>query len=277
MSIPDSVVAEVLAKSARHCCICRQFVPLQLQVHHIVEQADGGTDDFDNLIPICITCHSSVHTKTHMTRNFSPVELKLHRDHVYEMVELGKLPASKPLSHTEIAAITSSILDSLGRNESQDNDLPRDATEILLAAVVEDAPIEIDKIQGSEDSVALRIGHQLMIVRTKAQAQFPDPVLRLIAEGMANVDGEGVRVTSKGQAHVEKLVTTTAKFVAKKVKCMACGLHFIICTWDIDRHNKGNLTCPECGQHSGKFLVWTQQQFGFIFEHVPGHATLTDC
>ncbi|MGZ9698178.1 HNH endonuclease [Bacillus safensis] len=45
---------EVLAKCARICCICREFKPLYVQVHHIREKADRGTDDFDNLIPVYI-------------------------------------------------------------------------------------------------------------------------------------------------------------------------------------------------------------------------------
>jgi hypothetical protein len=40
-------------------------------VHHIVEQADGGGDELDNLIPICRTCHSDVHTNTKLTRRFA--------------------------------------------------------------------------------------------------------------------------------------------------------------------------------------------------------------
>ncbi len=61
-SIPEKTVSVVLVKCARHCCICRRFSPLQIQVHHIIEQCDGGTHDEDNLIPICISCHSMVHT-----------------------------------------------------------------------------------------------------------------------------------------------------------------------------------------------------------------------
>ncbi|WP_128805077.1 HNH endonuclease [Klebsiella grimontii] len=85
MPIPDNIAAKILVKSARHCCICRRFSPLQIQIHHIVAQSEGGLDDEDNLIPICISCHSSVHSRMHMTKGFSRAELKGHRDAVYDM------------------------------------------------------------------------------------------------------------------------------------------------------------------------------------------------
>ena len=93
MGIPESVAADLLAKCGRCCCICRRFAPLHLHIHHIIEVADGGTDDPDNLIPICLTCHSDVHTKTKLTRRFTPNELKQHRDSVFQLVADGKLPA----------------------------------------------------------------------------------------------------------------------------------------------------------------------------------------
>ena len=63
-----------------------------MQIHHIKEKCKGGTDELDNLIPVCIQCHSAIHTKTHMIKAFTDVELKRSRDSVYEMVAEGKLP-----------------------------------------------------------------------------------------------------------------------------------------------------------------------------------------
>ena len=55
-----------------------------------------------------------------------------------------------------------------------------------------------------------------------------------------------------------------------KAKCMACGLHFVVCTWYPENHTGDKLYCPECGQHRSGFLVWHQKMFGFIFQTVPG-------
>jgi hypothetical protein len=59
-------------------------------------------------------------------------------------------------------------------------------------------------------------------------------------------------------------------FEIVKAKCMACGLHFMLCSDDRGRHNRHSLHCPECGQYGGGFLVWREEHPGFIFQVVPG-------
>jgi len=62
-----------------------------------------------------------------------------------------------------------------------------------------------------------------------------------------------------------------------KVKCLKCGLHFIIFTWNKESHSLHTLYCPECGQHEGKFVIWQEDSNKQIFEFVPGlNAKLTD-
>lgn len=34
-----------------------------LQIHHIIEKHNGGTNDFDNLIVLCPNCHKKAHKK----------------------------------------------------------------------------------------------------------------------------------------------------------------------------------------------------------------------
>lgn len=57
-----------------------------------------------------------------------------------------------------------------------------------------------------------------------------------------------------------------------KAKCGACSLHFIVCTLRPERHSAASLYCPECGQHDGEFLVWSEVVDRFIFRDVPGQA-----
>lgn len=40
------------------CRVCGR--PTEV-VHHIIERAEGGTDDPDNLVALCNSCHSSYH------------------------------------------------------------------------------------------------------------------------------------------------------------------------------------------------------------------------
>jgi predicted RNA-binding Zn-ribbon protein involved in translation (DUF1610 family) len=59
-----------------------------------------------------------------------------------------------------------------------------------------------------------------------------------------------------------------------KVKCLSCGLHFILCTWQPERHTLASLWCPECGEHKRRFVIWLEELDGFIYQAVPGDASL---
>ncbi|MCH8823016.1 MAG: HNH endonuclease [Planctomycetes bacterium] len=128
MSIPKHIANELLAKCGRICCICRRFRPVHLQVHHIVEQSEGGSDEFDNLIALCINCHSDVHTTRPFTRRFTPDELKDHRDSVIRLVSEGKLVPSED-SIIDDAHILQAV------KEYENTDLNEAARELLVAAV----------------------------------------------------------------------------------------------------------------------------------------------
>lgn len=271
MSIPEKTAARVLVKSARHCCICRRFSPLQIQVHHIVEVSDGGTDDEANLIPICIGCHSVVHTSPHMTRAFTREELRGHRDEVYDMVAKGKLPVQSQITTGEMHVLAATILQTL-KAEGKETYLSDDATELLLATACEETPIIIDK---TNKHVHLTVGGQNFL-HPPEQGTLPAALLELAQRGFLELHEDTATLTANGMAHVERLVGTTAKYVQKKVKCMKCSLHFTIHSWRPDAHRASELHCPECGQSEGFFLVWAQNRFGFIFEEVPGRAVPWD-
>src|SRR6266436_3035129 len=54
--MPFSELTKLEAKRKAHfcCVVCHQpFV----EVHHIIPQADDGTDDLDNAAPLCALCH----------------------------------------------------------------------------------------------------------------------------------------------------------------------------------------------------------------------------
>jgi hypothetical protein len=56
MPFPESVRLEVQKAAHFHCCLCHA---LGVEIHHIVAQADGGTDEFDNAAPLCPSCHET--------------------------------------------------------------------------------------------------------------------------------------------------------------------------------------------------------------------------
>jgi hypothetical protein len=135
----------MLAACARHCCVCRRFRPLYLQVHHIIEQARGGSHELDNLIAVCVTCHLDVHTQTRFTRRFTQQELKRHRDAVVQLVADGKLPAGES-ADADLLSLSSGLLQALQQAWSA-SPPPRPplspaAVELLLAASGDGSIIE---------------------------------------------------------------------------------------------------------------------------------------
>jgi hypothetical protein len=92
--IPEDVVNKMMIKCGRRCCICRRFRPTKLQVHHIVERSGGGSNEEDNLIVTCFSCHSDVHSRVPFARRFTVDELKGHRDSLVQRLEQGELPST---------------------------------------------------------------------------------------------------------------------------------------------------------------------------------------
>jgi HNH endonuclease len=80
MGFKQTDVEELLTQTGRRCCLCGKLH--LIQVHHIVPQEEGGTDDITNAIPLCPNCHDEVHrarASGSTTRSYSVQELKLHR------------------------------------------------------------------------------------------------------------------------------------------------------------------------------------------------------
>jgi HNH endonuclease len=270
MSVPDALAVEVLAKCARHCCVCRRYRPLQLQVHHIIPVAEGGSDDLANLIPICVSCHSDVHTATRLTRRFKAEELRLHRDAVYKLVEDGRLPASSDTSPSfaQLAErVSREIRDHL--DESHPAGLPHRSIELLLAAACESEPLRLSR---NDDLVTLATGQRLFHIHVSAEQELPDAVDALVNSELMSRVGDVLEITPLGQTMVDDLVSSDVRFTEVKVECLACGLHFILCTWYPERHSAATIACPECGNTGTGFMITRQQEFGFIFERVPGTA-----
>lgn len=74
-------IDRLLAATGRRCCLCGSLH--NVQVHHIVPKEEGGANDYDNAIALCPTCHDRVHVRHspgRTTRDYTPDELKLHRD-----------------------------------------------------------------------------------------------------------------------------------------------------------------------------------------------------
>lgn len=100
--------------------------------------------------------------------------------------------------------------------------------------------------------------------------------MKLLSNGFIFLNGDSIDITDKGEKLINKVIQNTTTYTQVKVKCLECNLHFIICTWNKETHSCSTITCPECSQNNGNFLVWAQQKFGYIFQDVPGNAMLYD-
>ena len=90
MPFSPKVQEDALVACGRFCCICHRFAGTKIEIHHIIQKADGGSDDFDNAIPLCLDCHADMgKTDTHHPgrKAYTPSELRRHRDNWYSRVE----------------------------------------------------------------------------------------------------------------------------------------------------------------------------------------------
>lgn len=279
MAIPQETVDNILGKCARHCCICRKFLPLHLHIHHIIEKNEGGTDELDNLIPVCEHCHSNVHTSPKMTRRFTQEELKIHRNNVFELVNKGKLPSNDTLiSNNDLDYIINEILEKVNLNKEIKFDSK--SLKVLYALLVEEKELFVQPILSHEekvpvlDNALLIVGNQQFISEIDANG-LPIALQLLLKEKLIEKTGlNQYKITYKGVTFCEEKFDTYGKYTLIKCKCLNCDLHFIICTWYPEKHNINAITCPECGKKNGKFLKWRENSFGFIFELVPGNSGL---
>jgi len=104
MAFSQEVRTKTLLWCDRHCCLCKKARGVNIEVHHIVPQGQGGSDEIDNAIPLCFDCHSEVerYNSDHPRGNkYKPEELKARREQVYEEFTRHLVP---PL-HYEITQI----------------------------------------------------------------------------------------------------------------------------------------------------------------------------
>ncbi len=109
MPFPDSPKEEALVRSRRCCCVCHEFAGRYTNVHHIVLESDGGSNDLENAIVLCLRCHGEAghyNVRHPIGNKYSPAELRRHRDAWWEWCE--KNPAV-PLPNDPISVSPGAI------------------------------------------------------------------------------------------------------------------------------------------------------------------------
>jgi hypothetical protein len=152
-----------------------------LQVHHIKQRSEGGSDDEDNLIALCITCHSDVHTHRPFSRRFTDDELKQHRDSVYSLVAEGKLVPPEDAVMISPRSIAGS---NLGVTPSPvSRGLSREAIEIIVGAADTNGDGRILVVAGF-GGVTFQAGKFCrQVVRGRDEAAYKAAINSLVSEG----------------------------------------------------------------------------------------------
>lgn len=87
---------EMFIRCGRLCCLCLKQCGTNIEAAHITDEAQGGPNDAENGIPVCLDCHQEIgtyndaHPKGNKLRS---QELKARRDRVYHQVETGVIYA----------------------------------------------------------------------------------------------------------------------------------------------------------------------------------------
>ena len=87
MPFDQKTRTKALLWSDRHCCLCKKACGVNIEVHHLVQESEGGGDDIDNAIPLCFDCHSEVmrYNEQHPRgTKYKVEELRVRREQVYE-------------------------------------------------------------------------------------------------------------------------------------------------------------------------------------------------
>jgi len=84
MAIVKAVRDQLLVEARHRCTICAEKC---FEIHHVIEQAEGGTDDMENLIVLCPNCHQH---RYHRSGEFTRDQLRLYRQRLKEQNEVEK-------------------------------------------------------------------------------------------------------------------------------------------------------------------------------------------
>ncbi|QRR36025.1 HNH endonuclease [Hydrogenophaga sp. YM1] len=89
VAIPAEVAADVLFRSDRTCCVCRDR-NRKVEIHHLDE--NPRNNEMGNLIVLCKDCHSDAHTTHAFARNLNLPLLRKYNESWQDIVRLRIAP-----------------------------------------------------------------------------------------------------------------------------------------------------------------------------------------
>ena len=108
------VRAMVIDNDYHRCqsCFRRQCPKVKLTVHHIIPRAEGGSEDLDNLITLCLDCHDAIeelHLRTreeihgYFSKEKKAARELVEKQHPAELEDvLARIDAERPDWHSRV-------------------------------------------------------------------------------------------------------------------------------------------------------------------------------
>jgi 5-methylcytosine-specific restriction endonuclease McrA len=84
MAITKAVRDQLLVEARHRCTICSEKC---FEIHHIIERAEGGSDELENLIVLCPNCHQH---RYHRSGEFTREQLRLYKQKLKEQNEIER-------------------------------------------------------------------------------------------------------------------------------------------------------------------------------------------
>ena len=81
--IDEDLVAKILFEADRTCCVCRDRGK-QVQIHHV--DGNPANNEINNLIVLCLDCHSQAHSNIAFARNLTPKVLQKYRENWHNII-----------------------------------------------------------------------------------------------------------------------------------------------------------------------------------------------
>jgi len=103
VKIPKKIATEVIYKSDRKCCICKEE---GVHIHHLKGKNDNR---FENLVFLCFKHHDEVSKSGGLSRNLTPEIIIAYRDDHYKEIEIMR-NNRKAVINNDISQLTEELL-----------------------------------------------------------------------------------------------------------------------------------------------------------------------
>jgi hypothetical protein len=117
---PQGGVEHLLVACHRRCCVCHRWCGTKMDIDHIEQRADGGSNEMENAIALCFDCHAEVHAynpRHPRGRRFTAAELRAHREQWLQLCKEHPETLTRPWQDADVGPLQA-MIDELEFNAS---------------------------------------------------------------------------------------------------------------------------------------------------------------